>query len=225
MRCFLSELVLMRNIFYSAGAAGNFLAPITGLSPNAFKSVIDIDVLGSYNTLKATLPYLLTSAASNRNTGTNSSTGGRIIFVSATLHYAGTPMQAHVSAAKAAVDALSASSALELGPRGVTSNIIAPGPIAGTEGMERLVGDSQRSQAQAMVPLGRYGLVKEIADATVYLFSDAGNFINGAVLVVDGGDWRAPSLGGLTGEMQYPNMVLSGEIPKGAKSGRKGSKI
>ena len=110
-------------------------------------------------------------------------TGGRIIFVSATLHYAGTPLQAHVSAAKAAVDALSASTAIELGPLGVTSNIIAPGPIAETEGVARLVANTDAEEAGKTIPLGRFGTVREIADATVFLFSDAGSYVNGVQLV------------------------------------------
>ena len=179
-------------------------------------------MLGSYNTLKATLPHLEKSAKANPNTGKNSSTGGRIIFISATLHYAGTPMQTHVMAAKAAVDSLSSSAALELGPRGISSNIIAPGPIGGTEGMERLA--SKRAAVygpRRTVPLGRWGYVKEIADAGIYLFSESGNYVNGATLVVDGGDWRAPSVWGMDGDMQYPDTILSGEVPKSAKSGRK----
>lgn len=209
------------NEFTSAGAAGNFLAPITGLSANAFKSVIDIDVLGSYNTLKATMPHLLKSGASNPNTGLNESTGGRIIFVSATLHYTGTAFQTHVCAAKAAIDALSANAAIELGPRGMTSNIIAPGPIAGTEGMERLSGTESRQKGPRRVPVGRYGLCKEIADATVYLFSEAGSYVNGTCLVVDGGVWRVPGTIGVENEQGYPDVVLAGTIPAGAKSGRK----
>lgn len=181
---------------------------------------MEIDVVGSFNTLKATLPYLIESAAANKNDGKNPSTGGRIIFVSATLHYSGTPFQTHVAAAKAAIDALSANAAIEFGPRGITSNIIAPGPIGGTEGMERLVGAEGMEASKSSVPLGRYGLVKEIADATVYLLSDAGNFVNGDLLVVDGGSWRTP-MSGLGSEMSYPRNVLTGEVPKGVKSGRK----
>jgi hypothetical protein len=150
------------------------------------KSVIDIDVLGSYNTVKATLPYLVKSAAKHRTDGKTqpaNGTGGRIIFVSATLHYAGTPLQSHVSVAKAGVDAMAMSVAIEQGPRGVTSNVIAPGPIADTEGIERLSKKSSREKSYKAVPIGRYGTVKEIADATVYLFSDAGNFVNGETLV------------------------------------------
>ena len=170
----------------SAGAAGNFLAPINQLSPNAFKSVIDIDVLGSYNTLKATLPHLIKSAAEHQNDGKTASphgTGGRIIFISATIHYTTVPLQTHVSVAKAGVDALSHSTAIEFGPRGITSNVIAPGPISGTEGMERLARQEGSEQVKKRVPLGRYGTVKEIADATVYLFSDSGNFVSGQTLV------------------------------------------
>jgi enoyl-[acyl-carrier-protein] reductase (NADH) len=118
-------------------------------------------------------------------------TGGRIIFVSATLHYAGTPLQLHASAAKAAIDSMSATICIEEGPRGLTSNTIAPGAIGGTEGMDRL---ALPNATYEHVPSGRAGLVKEIADATVYLFSDAGNYVNGANLVVDGGGWRTGNI-------------------------------
>lgn len=94
----------------SCGAAGNFLATVENLSARAFKSVIDIDVLGSYNTVKAALDEL-------------KRTRGKVLFVSAALHYTGTPFQAHVSAAKAAIDALSQVLAVELGPHGITSNV------------------------------------------------------------------------------------------------------
>jgi len=194
-----------------AGAAGNFLSPISGLSANAFKTVLEIDTIGSYNTLKATLPQLLISAAKNPNVATNPSTGGRIIFVSATFHYTGMSLQAHAAAAKAGVDALSATVALEYGPQGITSNVITPGPIAGTEGMERLGSSFKR------IPLQRYGTVKEIADGTVYLFSDAGNYVNGEVLVIDGASWRSPSsMGGL----QYPGFLLDNSL-KPPKPGKK----
>ncbi len=172
--------------FVIAGAAGNFLAPMDQISPNAMKSVIDIDVLGSYNTVKATLPYLVESAAKHKvdgHTQPSSGTGGRIIFVSATLHYAGTPMQTHVSVAKAGVDAMSVSVAIEQGPKGITSNVIAPGPIAGTEGMARLSKNVSKDGQAKTIPSGRYGSVKEIADATIYLFSDTGNYVNGTVVV------------------------------------------
>jgi peroxisomal 2,4-dienoyl-CoA reductase len=147
---------------------------------------MDIDVLGSWNTLKATLPYLVESAKKFKTDGKTrpkSGTGGRIIFVSATLHYNGTPLQSHVSIAKAGVDAMSVAVAIEQGPKGITSNVIAPGPIAGTEGMERLSQKESRGRTGAMIPSQRMGTVKEIADATVYLFSDTGNYVNGETIV------------------------------------------
>ena len=93
------------------------------------------------------------------------------------------PLQAHVSVAKAGVHALSNAVAIEFGPRGVTSNVIAPGPIGGTEGMERLAKGDQKDASKKSIPLGRWGTVKEVADATVYLFSDAANYVTGQTLV------------------------------------------
>ena len=133
------------------------------------------------------------------------------------------PLQTHVSVAKAGVDALSASTAIEFGPRGVTSNIIAPGPIGGTEGMERLSRKEDTERGMKSVPLGRYGTVKEIADATVYLFSDAGNFVNGSVLVVDGAAWRTKSSNPGSG-FEYPDFLLGSEVISGVK-GMKQSKL
>jgi len=177
--------------FVICGAAGNFLAPISELSEKAFRTVIEIDTLGTFHTVKATLPYIRSSK-------------GAYIHVSATLHYKGTPLQAHVCAAKAAVDALSTVIALEEGPRGVRSNVIAPGATSGTEGMERLGGG--REQTKQTIPIGRFADVKDIANATVFLFSDAASYITGQVLVVDGG-WdgvRQPFL-------PYPDSILGGD--------------
>jgi len=178
--------------FVICGAAGNFLAPISGLSENAFRTVIEIDTLGTYNTIKATLPHVKASK-------------GSYIHVSATLHYRGTPYQAHVSAAKAAVDALSAVLAVEEGPWGVRSNVIAPGPIGGTEGMDRLTAKDGSYQARmdSTLPLGRLGSVQDIANAAVFLFSDAACYISGTVLVVDGANEHIR-----TQSLPYPQSVL-----------------
>ncbi|KAK5127853.1 hypothetical protein LTR85_004970 [Meristemomyces frigidus] len=210
--------------FAIAGAAGNFLAPISQLSANAFKTVMDIDALGSYNTAKAVLPYLVESAQKHKNTGSAqpTGTGGRLMFISATFHYKGQPLQAHVAAAKAAVDQISHSIAIEYGPYGVTSNIITPGPIANTEGVERLSKTDPESMKASMkrIPLGRYGEVKEIADATVYLFSEAGSYVNGNTLVVDGGQWRTAGASE-SAAWQYPDFLMSGAAVEGVKSGRR----
>jgi hypothetical protein len=184
------------------------------ISPNAMKSVIDIDVLGSYNTVKATLPYLVESAAKHKTNGHTppaNGTGGRIIFVSATLHYSGTPLQSHVSVAKAGVDAMAMSVAIEQGPKGITSNIIAPGPIADTEGVARLSKSDHRERSSKGIPSGRYGTVKEIADATVYLFSDAGNYVNGETLV---GKYRASAPNNGLHMLTYLQWMVVNGIPR-----------
>ncbi|CAK4032279.1 Hypothetical predicted protein [Lecanosticta acicola] len=209
--------------FAIAGAAGNFLAPVSQLSPNAFRTVIEIDTLGSYHTAKAVLPYLVESAKKypNLSKPNKNGPGGRIIFISASFHFKGFPLQAHAMAAKAAVDQISNSLAIEYGPYGITSNVITPGPIAGTEGMERL--SSKDVQLGRFVPVGRLGEVREIADATVYLFSDAGNFVNGNILVVDGGQWRISGVGD-SKDRPYPDYLLSGASVEGVKSGRRTEK-
>lgn len=89
----------------------------------------------------------------------------------------------HAVVAKAGVDALSVQAAIEYGPRGITSNVLAPGAILGTEGIARLISDSTQGNNGRDVPSGRLGHVKDIADATIYLFSDAGNYVNGETLV------------------------------------------
>jgi peroxisomal 2,4-dienoyl-CoA reductase len=112
--------------------------------------------------------------------------------------------------------------AIELGPRGITSNVIAPGPIKGTEGMSRLAPAELIEIAERMVPVGRWGGVRDIAAATIYLFSHAGSFVNGSVLVVDGGAWRTK--GGSPGDaFPYPDFILEGGEVEGV-AGKKGDK-
>lgn len=177
--------------FVIAGAAGNFLSDFNHLSANAFKSVVSIDLLGSFNTAKACFIEL-------------KKTKGAIIFVSATLHYYGVPMQTHVGAAKAGVDALSNALAVELGPLGIRSNCIAPGAIDNTEGMSKLAPGGSESIV-SKIPLQRMGEARDIADATVYLFSPAGQYVTGTVQVVDGAFWH---MGSMMGDF-YPGVIIS----------------
>jgi peroxisomal 2,4-dienoyl-CoA reductase len=98
-------------------------------------------------------------------------------------------MQLHVSAAKAGVDALTRNLAVEWGRYGIRVNGIAPGPIEDTEGMKRLVPEIVKEKLKKKIPLGRFGRIKDIETAALFLCSDAASFINGAILVVDGGQW------------------------------------
>jgi NAD(P)-dependent dehydrogenase (short-subunit alcohol dehydrogenase family) len=157
------------------GAAGNFPAPALGMSANGFKSVVDIDLLGTFNTCRAAYEHLVRPGAS-------------IVNISAVQAFIPMAMQAHVCAAKAGVDMLTKTLALEWGPDGVRVNSIAPGAVDDTEGMRRLAPTDQiRSAITGRIPLRRFGSKDEIADLALFLCSDAAKFITGAVMVCDGG--------------------------------------
>lgn len=163
------------------GAAGNFLAPAAALSPNGFRTVVEIDLVGTFLASRAAFEAL-------RGCG-----DGLVINISATLHHHGTPLQIHASAAKAGVDAITKNLAVEWGQFGIRACGIAPGPIADTEGMRRLAPGELADKAKAAIPAGRFGTIDEIAAAAVYLRSAA--YVTGHVLVVDGGHSIAtPSL-------------------------------
>jgi NAD(P)-dependent dehydrogenase (short-subunit alcohol dehydrogenase family) len=167
------------------GAAGNFPAPALGMSANGFKAVIDIDLLGTFNTCRAAFEHLKRPGAS-------------IINISAMQAFIAMPMQAHVCAAKAGVDMLTKCLAIEWGPEGVRVNSIAPGAVDDTEGMRRLAPTPEiRKQFTRGIPLGRFATKDEIADLALFLSSDAAKFITGAVVVCDGGQ----SLAGLGANM------------------------
>jgi NAD(P)-dependent dehydrogenase (short-subunit alcohol dehydrogenase family) len=157
------------------GAAGNFPAPVLGMSANGFKSVVDIDLLGTFNTCRAAFEHLRRPGAS-------------IINISAMQAFTPMPMQAHVCAAKAGVDMLTKCLAIEWGSEGVRVNSIAPGGVDDTEGMKRLAPTPEiRRHFTRGVPLGRFATKDEIADLAVFLSSDAASFITGAIFVCDGG--------------------------------------
>jgi peroxisomal 2,4-dienoyl-CoA reductase len=162
------------------GAAGNFLCLAEHLSPNGFGAVVDIDLKGTFHVSRAALPHLKVR-------------GGVILNISATLHYLGVAAQLHVSAAKAGVDALTRVLAVEWGSYGIRVNGIAPGPVADTEGVRRLLVGEAREKAARLTPLGRLGRIRDISDAALFLCSDAAEFITGVTLVVDGGLWLASS--------------------------------
>ncbi|GBF92035.1 hypothetical protein Rsub_04382 [Raphidocelis subcapitata] len=162
-------------------AAGNFLANAAELSQGGFRTVMEIDAVGTFTMSKAAFGAL------------SEARGAVIINISATLHYGATWYQVHASAAKAAVDSVTRSLALEWGESSIRVVGVAPGPIAGTAGLSKLApgegGRSMEEVVRASVPLGRLGEKGDIALACVFLASGAARYITGETLVVDGGAW------------------------------------
>ncbi|XP_072035775.1 peroxisomal 2,4-dienoyl-CoA reductase [(3E)-enoyl-CoA-producing]-like isoform X3 [Amphiura filiformis] len=157
-------------------AAGNFICPASSMSFNAFKTVIEIDTIGTFNVSKAVFDTYLKDH------------GGVIINISATLPYKGSLFQLHASAAKAAIDSMTKTLCNEWGQYGIRVVGIAPGPIADTEGMRKLAGP-MASQVASVVPIGRVGTKREVGDLTLFMASNAAGFISGTTVVIDAGHW------------------------------------
>ncbi|MGR3761515.1 SDR family oxidoreductase [Roseobacteraceae bacterium NS-SX3] len=174
-----------------SGAAGNFPALAAEMSINAFKSVIDIDLMGTIHVMKAAYPYLKRPGAS-------------IISISAPQAYLPYEGQAHVCAAKAGVDQITRTLSLEWGPEGIRINSVVPGFIQGTEGAKRLAPSEQMvKELTADIPLGRMGETDDVANACLFLASDMASYISGTVLAVDGAVYQRGSgrMGQMLGQM------------------------
>lgn len=158
-----------------AGAAGNFPAAAAGMSANGFKAVIDIDLLGTFNTVRAAYAHLRRPGAS-------------VLAISAAHATVPIPFQSHVCAGKAGVELLMKTLAIEWGPDGVRCNSIVPGPTADTEGMRRLAPTKDLEEhVKSSVPLRRFGTKDELADLALFLCSDAAAYITGGTFPCDGG--------------------------------------
>jgi len=158
-----------------SGAAGNFLAPAAQMSANGFKTVVDIDLIGTFNVLRASYPYLNKPGAS---------------LISITAPQGTNPMmyQSHVCAAKAGINMLTKCLAMEWGADGIRVNAISPGPVADTEGMRRLAPSPESEAAlRARLALRDYGTKKDIADTALFLASGNARYITGTILECDGG--------------------------------------
>ncbi len=176
-----------------SGAAGNFPAAAMQMSANGFKSVMDIDLLGTFQVMQTAYPYLRRPDAS-------------VINISAPQAFIPMPLQVHVCAAKAGVDMVTRVLAMEWGASGVRINSIVPGPIAGTEGMKRLAPSAAlQAKVSESVPLKRQGTPQDIAHTALFLASPLASYITGAVIPVDGG-W---STGGVSTMMHELADVLN----------------
>lgn len=156
-------------------AAGNFPAPISRISYNGFKAIVDIDLRGTYNVTKAAFEAYLKQH------------GGHIINIGAPFQNLGVSLQAHVAAAKAGVDSLTRSCAVEFGPYGIRVNLVAPGGMADTEGLARFADAAKGIAGGGINPLGYIGTKRDVANAVLFLLSDAASYITGQVFAVDGG--------------------------------------
>ena len=169
-----SEKLGALDIVVSA-AAGNFLAPVHKLSSGGFQAVVDIDLVGSFHVAKAAFPRMRKPGAS-------------LLHISAPQALMPAAGQAHVCAAKAGIDMLTKTLALEWGGLGIRVNSLIPGPIEGTEGMDRLAPTPEiRTKIAKTLPLGRLGTLDEIASAAAFLCSDAASYIHGSIICCDGG--------------------------------------
>ncbi|MCR8960708.1 SDR family oxidoreductase [Variovorax sp. S2] len=158
-----------------SGAAGNFVAPALGMSSKGFRTVVDIDLVGTFNVLRGAHEFLRRPGAS-------------VINISAPQAANPTAYQAHVCAAKAGVDMLTRVLAMEWGVDGVRVNSIVPGPIGDTEGVRRLApGPEALAAMAASIPLGRFGRTEDVALMALMLSSPWSSFVTGAVIPVDGG--------------------------------------
>ena len=158
-----------------AGAAGNFMAPAVAISPNGFKTVVDIDLLGTYNVFRAAYDVVAKPGAS-------------LIAITAPQAEQPLPRQVHVCAAKAGVNMVVKVLAMEWGQAGIRVNAISPGPILGTEGVDRMAPTPEAKQAWSdQTALRRFGTPADIANAAIFLSSPEGAYITGTILDCDGG--------------------------------------
>lgn len=158
-----------------SGAAGNFPCLSKNLSSNGFRAVMEIDLLGTHHVMHAAYPHL-------------KKPGGSVINVSSAHSETAMIGQSHVCAAKAGIDQITRTLALEWGPDGIRINSILPGPIAGSGGMNKLFPTEELMQAKMnSVPLRRLGTNDDIGNLCLFVSSELGSYITGTAIPCDGG--------------------------------------
>jgi NAD(P)-dependent dehydrogenase (short-subunit alcohol dehydrogenase family) len=196
--------ILMNN------AAGNFLSRTEELSLGAFQSVIGIVLMG---TLHMTMACGRRWLAAGRP--------GVVLNVSATYTQTGCAYVVPSAVAKAGMQALTRSLAVEWGNRGIRMNAIAPGPIPTEGAFSRLLPRPDLAEAAIKrIPLGRFGTTEEFANLAAFLVSDGAGYINGEVVIMDGGEWlqgagEFTALGRELTEKEWESMKPQKTKPKG----------
>ncbi len=162
-------------------AAGNFISPTERLSANAFDTIIDIVLKGSKNCTLAFGKHWI-------DTKQESST---VLNIVTTYAFTGSAYVVPSATAKAGVLAMTRSLAVEWAKYGIRTNAIAPGPFPTKGAWDRLLpGDlKEKFDLSKKVPLKRVGDHQELANLAAYLVSDFSAYINGEVIVIDGGEW------------------------------------
>jgi NAD(P)-dependent dehydrogenase (short-subunit alcohol dehydrogenase family) len=159
-------------------AAGNFYCAAEDLSPNAFKTVVDIVLHGTFN---CTMEFGRRCIAEQRP--------GAVLSIVTTYTETGSAFVLPSACAKAGVYALTNSLAYEWAPYKIRLNSIAPGPFPTEGAWKRLVPDpTLEDSMRAMNPMGRFGEPEELANLATFLLSDAAGFINGECVTIDGGE-------------------------------------
>jgi NAD(P)-dependent dehydrogenase (short-subunit alcohol dehydrogenase family) len=159
-------------------AAGNFLAKTETLSPNAFRTVVDIVLNGSFHATLAAGRQMIAQGG-----------GGTVLSIVTTYAWTGSAFVVPSACAKAGVLAMTRSLAVEWGSHRIRCNAIAPGPIPTEGAFSRLLPPGVQEMALKKVPVGRFGEPQELADLAAFLLSPGSAYINGEVVTIDGGEW------------------------------------
>lgn len=143
------------------------------MSDADFEAVIDVNLTGTFRTVRRAVNSMMREKY------------GRIVLIGSVVGLMGNPGQVNYSSSKSALVGMARSITREVGSRGITANVIAPGFI--TTDMTAELADDVVTQYEASIPARRFGAASEVAAAAIFLASDAAGYVSGAVLPVDGG--------------------------------------
>ncbi len=156
-----------------ANAGANDDKLLLQMDAEGFARVLDTNLTGAFRLVRAALPKMLRARR------------GRIVLISSVVAMSGAAGQANYAASKAGLVGLARSLAREVGSRGITVNVVAPGFIE--TDMTAALPEARRSEVLAQVPLKRFGAPEDVAGVVTWLASEAASYVTGAVIPVDGG--------------------------------------